>query len=93
MFMHTDIMHLFGNMLYLWVFGDNIEDALGHTKYLVFYLFGGLAATFAHIASLYVVLPSFGDVGFDIPSVGASGAISAVWEPTCSFIPRLKSEL
>jgi len=77
MFMHADIMHLFGNMLYLWVFGDNIEDALGHTKYLVFYLLGGLAATFAHIASLFVMLPSFGDVGFDIPSVGASGAISA----------------
>jgi len=78
MFMHADITHLLGNMLYLWVFGDNIEDAFGHTKYLVFYLAGGLIASFAHIASLFLTLPSFGPIGFNIPSVGASGAISAV---------------
>lgn len=90
MFMHADIMHLFGNMLYLWVFGDNIEDALGHVKYLVFYLLGGLAATFTHIASLFVTLPSFGTVGFNIPSVGASGAISAVLGAYLLLYPRAK---
>ncbi len=90
MFMHADIMHLFGNMLYLWVFGDNIEDALGHIKYVVFYLLGGLTATFVHIASLFVALPSFGDVGFKIPSVGASGAISAVLGAYLLLYPRAK---
>lgn len=90
MFMHADIMHLLGNMLYLWVFGDNIEDALGHTKYLVFYLLGGLAATFTHIASLFVTLPSFGYIGFNIPSVGASGAISAVLGAYLLLYPRAK---
>jgi len=90
MFMHADIMHLFGNMLYLWVFGDNIEDALGHIKYLVFYLLGGFAATFVHIASLFVALPSLGDVGFNIPSVGASGAISAVLGAYLLLYPRAK---
>lgn len=78
MFLHADIVHLFGNMVYLWVFGDNIEDALGHGKYLVFYLVGGLAASLAHVGSLYATLPSFGSASFSIPAIGASGAISAV---------------
>lgn len=90
MFMHADIMHLFGNMAYLWVFGDNIEDALGHVKYLVFYLLGGLTASFTHIASLYATLPSFGQVGLDIPSVGASGAISAVLGAYLLLYPRAR---
>jgi len=90
MFMHADIMHLFGNMLYLWIFGDNVEDALGHVKYVVFYLLGGFAATFVHIASLFVALPSLGDVGFDIPSVGASGAISAVLGAYLLLYPRAR---
>ncbi|MDH5462230.1 MAG: rhomboid family intramembrane serine protease [Candidatus Bathyarchaeota archaeon] len=90
MFMHADIIHLFGNMLYLWVFGDNIEDALGHVQYLVFYLLGGLVATFTHIASLFVTLPSFGSAGFNIPSVGASGAISAVLGAYLLLYPRAK---
>jgi len=82
MFMHADIMHLAGNMLYLWIFGDNIEDVLGHWKYLLFYLMGGVFSTFAHIFSTlfsafftpipYVILD------LRIPSVGASGAISSV---------------
>ncbi len=82
MFMHADIMHIAGNMLYLWIFGDNIEDTLGHGKYLVFYLAGGVFSTFAHIAStlfsaFFTPIPY---VLYDlrIPSVGASGAISAV---------------
>jgi len=69
MFMHAGWFHLLGNMLYLWVFGDNIEDRLGHFKYLLFYLTGGVFAAFAH----YVTNPSSA-----IPTVGASGAIAAV---------------
>ena len=91
MFMHADVMHLVGNMIYLWVFGDNIEDALGHTKYIVFYILGGLAASFAHIASLFAALPSFAyGVGFGIPSVGASGAISAVLGAYMLLYPRAR---
>ncbi len=89
MFMHVDIIHLLGNMVYLWVFGDNIEDALGHTKYIAFYLLGGLVASFTHIVSLFA-LPSLGVAGFDVPSVGASGAISAVLGAYLFLYPRAR---
>ncbi len=69
MFMHGGWAHILGNMLFLWVFGDNIEDAFGHVGYLVFYLLTGLAASAAHI----LLNPSS-----PIPSVGASGAISGI---------------
>lgn len=69
MFMHGSIAHILGNMLFLWVFGDNIEDAMGHLGYLLFYLAGGLFAALAHIAF---------DTGSIVPMIGASGAISAV---------------
>jgi membrane associated rhomboid family serine protease len=69
MFMHGGWMHLLGNMLYLWIFGDNIEDRLGHFGYLVFYLLGGLAAAFLQ----FIINPAS-----QIPMVGASGAIAAV---------------
>ncbi len=69
MFMHGSVMHLGGNMLYLWIFGDQIEDLLGHGRFVVFYLLCGLAATAAHVAM---------DGGSQIPSLGASGAISGV---------------
>lgn len=69
MFMHGGWMHLLGNMLYLWIFGDNIEDRLGHIGYLLFYLAGGLAAAILQI----LINPSS-----TIPMVGASGAIAAV---------------
>ncbi len=69
MFMHGSIAHFLGNMLFLWVFGDNIEDAMGHVGYLLFYLAGGLSAAVAHIAF---------DPNSAIPMIGASGAISAV---------------
>jgi membrane associated rhomboid family serine protease len=72
-FMHGGLMHLFGNMLFLWIFGDNVEDDLGHARYGVFYLVTGLLASAAHIVSTFV----FGDNPF-IPSLGASGAISGV---------------
>ena len=73
MFMHGGFMHLFGNMLFLWIFGDNLEHALGRGRYLGFYLLTGLIASLAHVISTFV----FGDNPF-IPSLGASGAISGV---------------
>lgn len=69
MFMHGGLMHLAGNMLYLWIFGDNVEDSMGSVKYLVFYLAGGLVASLTHI---------FFNPASQIPTVGASGAIAAV---------------
>ena len=69
MFMHGGWMHLIGNMLYLWVFGDNVEDSMGHGRFVVFYLLCGVAAVFAQ------ALP---DPSSTIPMVGASGAISGV---------------
>jgi membrane associated rhomboid family serine protease len=73
MFMHGGIMHLVGNMLFLWIFGDNVEDDMGHARYVAFYLVCGLLASLAHIASTY----AFGGNPY-IPSLGASGAISGV---------------
>ncbi|MCG8605595.1 rhomboid family intramembrane serine protease, partial [bacterium] len=69
MFLHGDFFHLAGNMLYLWIFGDNIESYLGHSRFVLFYLLCGLVAIGAHIY--------FSGVS-DIPMVGASGAISGV---------------
>lgn len=73
MFMHGGLAHLAGNMLYLWIFGDNVEDALGHLKYLFFYLLCGMIAGLCHVITTLV----FGQ-SLLIPSLGASGAISAV---------------
>jgi membrane associated rhomboid family serine protease len=68
-FMHGGLMHLAGNMLFLWIFGDNIEDDLGHVKYLCFYLLTGVIASLCHV---------FMDTSSMIPCLGASGAIAAV---------------
>jgi membrane associated rhomboid family serine protease len=76
MFMHGGFMHLFGNMLFLWVFGDNLEDRLGHARYLVFYLLTGVLASLAHVFSTAAF--SEGGSGMLVPSLGASGAISGV---------------
>src|SRR5260221_4812706 len=73
MFMHGGIPHLAGNMLYLWIFGDNIEDALGHLRYLVFYLVCGVLASLAHV---FTTAATHGSML--VPSLGASGAISVV---------------
>lgn len=93
-FLHADILHLLGNMLYLWIFGDNIEDALGHGKYLAFYLAGGLFASFAHIASsllsLYTALIYYVIMDLTTPAVGASGAISAVLGAYMLLYPRAR---
>lgn len=76
MFMHGGIAHIFGNMLFLWIFGDNIEDRLGHVRYLIFYLICGILAGLAHVFTT-VALAS-GDSSLLVPSLGASGAISGV---------------
>ena len=68
-FLHGGWLHVLGNMLYLWIFGDNVEDAIGHFRYVAFYLIGGVAAALTQMAV---------DPGSHIPMVGASGAISAV---------------
>ena len=73
MFMHGSLMHLLGNMLFLWIFGDNVEDDLSHARYTAFYLVTGVIASLSHVVSTFV----FADNPF-IPSLGASGAISAV---------------
>src|SRR5882672_1924586 len=76
MFMHGGIAHIAGNMLFLWIFGDNVEDRMGHLRYLIFYLVCGLLASLAHVIStvMFAADPS----SLLIPSLGASGAISGV---------------
>jgi membrane associated rhomboid family serine protease len=69
MFMHAGLLHLGSNMLYLWIFGDNVEDRFGHGKFTIFYLLCGLGATFAQLAF---------SMGSNIPNLGASGAIAGV---------------
>jgi membrane associated rhomboid family serine protease len=69
MFMHAGLAHIGGNMIYLWIFGDNIEDRIGHFRYLMFYLVGGVVASLTHL---------FTNWGSELPTVGASGAIAAV---------------
>jgi membrane associated rhomboid family serine protease len=84
MFMHWDWLHLLGNMLFLFIFGDNVEDAFGHFTYLAFYVFCGLMADFAHILiSMY-----FG--GLDIGVMGASGAIAGVLGAYIVLYPRAR---
>jgi membrane associated rhomboid family serine protease len=77
MFMHGGLMHLLGNMLFLWIFGDNLEDRLGHVRYLVFYLLTGVLASLAHVFST-AAFSSSGGSSMLVPSLGASGAISGV---------------
>ena len=84
MFMHGGWMHLGGNMLYLWIFGDNVEDRFGAVRYLLFYLVTGLAATFAQ----YAVNP-----GSAIPNVGASGAIAGVLGAYLVMFPKARVDV
>lgn len=83
MFLHGSIAHIGGNMLFLWIFGDNIEDALGHLRYLLFYLLCGVLASLCQIASTVV---SHGNL--QTPSLGASGAISGVLGAYMLLFPR-----
>ena len=81
MFLHAGIIHIGGNMLFLWIFGDNIEYKFGRGKYLVLYLFWGLVADFVHIMS---------DPSSQIPAIGASGAISGVLGAYLLLFPNAK---
>jgi membrane associated rhomboid family serine protease len=81
MFVHADWFHLLTNMLFLWVFGDNVEDAYGHVGYLVFYLFCGVAAGFIHA----VMFPNS-----EMPLIGASGAVSGVLAAYLVLLPRAR---
>jgi membrane associated rhomboid family serine protease len=81
MFLHGGWMHLIGNMLYLWVFGNNIEDVMGHVKYIVFYLTCGILAALSHALT---------DPSSSIPMIGASGAISGVLGAYVLLFPRAR---
>jgi len=94
LFLHADLLHVGGNMLFLFIFGDNVEDTFGHVKFLLFYLFGGVFAEFTHIASAFVTgyfsLGSFITPELSIPAIGASGAISAVLGAYVLLFPHAK---
>jgi membrane associated rhomboid family serine protease len=79
MFMHGGWLHLGGNMLYLWIFGDNVEDRFGHLRFLAFYLVCGAAATFAQLVFT---------TGSSLPNLGASGAIAGVLGAYLLFFPQ-----
>ncbi len=83
MFMHAGFAHIIGNMLYLVIFGDNVEDRLGHFRYLLFYLFCGAAASLSHV---YTTQLTGGDL--TVPSLGASGPISGVLGAYLLLFPR-----
>jgi membrane associated rhomboid family serine protease len=81
MFMHGSILHLGGNMLFLWIFGNNVEDAMGPVKYIVFYLLGGIAALLGQVLI---------DPNAAVPTIGASGAIAAVLGGYILLYPRAR---
>jgi membrane associated rhomboid family serine protease len=84
MFLHGGIMHLLGNMLFLWIFGDNLEEEMGHLGFLGFYLAGGLAAAWLQVAA---------DPRSDIPMVGASGAIAGVMGGYLLLFPKARVDV
>jgi membrane associated rhomboid family serine protease len=81
MFLHGSWMHLIGNIWYLWIFGDNVEEAMGHFRFFVFYMVSGLLASLSHI---------FSGAGSVLPSIGASGAISGVLGAYLLLYPRAR---
>jgi membrane associated rhomboid family serine protease len=81
MFMHGGWLHLIGNMLYLWIFGDNVEDLMGHVGFAMFYLIAGVAATLTHV---------FLNAGSTVPMIGASGAIAGVLGAYLVLFPRAR---
>jgi len=81
MFLHGSWMHLIGNLWFLWIFGNNVEDSMGHGRFLVFYLLAGLAASGSHIVS---------DPSSPLPMVGASGAISAIMGAYLVLYPKAR---
>jgi membrane associated rhomboid family serine protease len=84
MFLHGGWMHLLGNMLFLWIFGDNLEDEMGHLPYLLFYLLSGIAAAFLQVAS---------DPYSPVPMVGASGAIAGVMGAYLLLFPKARVDV
>ena len=84
MFLHGDFMHLLGNMLFLWVFADNVEATVGNLRFLLFYMLGGLAAVIGHI---------YFNMASTMPMIGASGAISAVMGAYLIMFPRSRIKL
>ena len=84
MFMHGGWMHIIGNMWFLWIFGNNVEDAMGHTRFVIFYILCGLAAAAAQIAS---------NPDSAVPMVGASGAIGGVMGAYILLYPRVQVHL
>jgi len=86
MFMHGGWGHLLGNMLFLWIYGDNIENRLGHTRYLGFYLLVGILASLSHVFATQLMTPQ----NMNIPSLGASGAISGVMGGYLLLFPKRK---
>jgi membrane associated rhomboid family serine protease len=85
MFMHGDWLHIIGNMLFLWIFGNNVEDAMGHVRFLGFYLLAGFAAT---ALQTFVTLQYGSDFEATIPNLGASGAVSGVLGAYLLLLPR-----
>jgi membrane associated rhomboid family serine protease len=85
MFMHGDWLHIAGNMLFLWIFGNNVEDSLGRIRYLVFYLLGGYTAT---ALQTFITLSYGTQLDAEIPNLGASGAVSAVLGAYLVLLPR-----
>ena len=81
MFLHGGLLHLAGNMLYLWIFADNIEDSMGHGRFLLFYVVCGVVAAFAQAAP---------ELGSTIPMIGASGAVSGVLGAYVLLFPRAR---
>jgi len=81
MFLHGGWLHLIGNMLYLWIFGDNVEDSMGHGRFVAFYLLSGIAATLTHVAT---------NPASTVPTIGASGAIAGVLGAYLVLHPRTK---
>lgn len=81
MFMHGSFLHVFGNMLYLWVFGNNVEDTFGHLRFLLFYLTAGVLAALVQVVT---------DVNSQIPMIGASGAIAGVLGAYALLFPRAR---
>ena len=87
MFLHGDILHLAGNMLFLWIFGNNVEDALGHVRFLLFYLVAGFAAT---AAQTFVTLETASERAAEIPNLGASGAVAGILGAYFLLLPHAR---
>ena len=90
-FLHASFLHIAGNMLFLWVFGNNVEDHLGRIRYLAFYLAGGIFAALAHVLwALRTVPCTEQSFGACVPAVGASGAVAAVMGAYLLLYPRAR---